>query len=281
MDWIELHPDGGFFDDADDVKIVQKETKIDDKGKGKESEGDVEAKPVPEGFKKALKCGQCEKTFAGVEMAQLHASKTGHDDFTETVAKELSEEEKAEKLRELKEKLALKRAADAELEKERELENERLRRKTGKETEELQREREMKLYEKIRREQLKEQQEEKRAKERILAMIEEDRRERLSKMAKTDEQPAKRVAESEPLHKPTPTDSARVQIRLSDGRSFKYTLKSKCTLHDLVELVAKDLPDLVGRTFVLMPDQRILTAVDHNISLEQLGMSPSATLLLK
>lgn len=284
LDWIEEHPDGGFFDDdkvpADDKPIT---TTDDDKGKGKET-GEPEASTViPDDFKKAFKCSQCEKTFASIEMAELHASKTGHDDFSETLAKKLSEEEKAERLQELKQKLAEKRAAEAELEKERELENERLRRKAGKDTKEMKREREMKQYDKIRQEQLKDQAEEKRAKERILAMIEEDRRERMSKLSKTPETVTKQQQQqqSEPLHAPTPTDSARVQIRLSDGRALKYTIKSQSTLHDLVELVAKDHPDLEGRTFIMMPDNRVLTAVDHKVTLEKLGMSPSATLLLK
>ena len=280
LDWIEENPNGDLLDFADS----KQETTED--GKGKEIDDDIvepvleSSEQVPEGFKKAFKCNACDCTLASVELAQLHASKTGHDDFSETVAKKLTEEEKKLKLEELKAKLEEKRAQQAEAEKQRQLENEKIRRKAGKEAEELKREREKKEYEKLRAAQQREQQEAKAAKDRILAMIEEDKKERARKFG--GGLAVEKSPELAPIQPPTPTDSARIQLRLPDGRSKKYTLEAKATFKDLVNLIHTDCQEaLVPNVFfILQPGNQRLKESDADKTLESLGMSPSATILL-
>ncbi len=63
----------------------------------------------------SLKCDDCGKLLRDHAAAEFHASKTEHQNFSESteVLKPLTAEEKAAKLQELKEKLAVKRAAKA------------------------------------------------------------------------------------------------------------------------------------------------------------------------
>lgn len=280
LDWIEAHPDG------ESDKGKEKMDDIDNK-KGEslfDQPSQVEDDTALEGFRKVLKCNSCDTTFSSAELAQLHATKTGHDDFSESLAKQLTEEEKAVKLQQLKTKLAEKKAMEAEAEKEQNLENERIRRKAGKENEDAKREREKKNLEKIRQDHQREQEEARKSKERILAMIEEDKRERERKFAKhSEEDVSKEPVDLQPaaMRPQTPTDSARIQVKLPDGRALKYNMKATDTFLDLVDRIATDYPDIDGHTLFMSPERRQLNSIDHKVTLAALGMSPSATLMMQ
>lgn len=77
-------------------------------------------------------CGKLFKTNLEVE---FHATKSGHDSFSESTEEKrpLTEEEKKEQLRLLEEKMRQKRKEREELEKKEALEKERLRIRSGKE----------------------------------------------------------------------------------------------------------------------------------------------------
>lgn len=274
LDWIEEHPNYAPNNDKG-----REGENVSDKLEHHQSLSADQKEEIPEGFKKALKCSQCEKTFASVELAQLHATKTGHDDFSESLAKQLTGEEKAQKLQELKARLEEKRAAEMSSERDKQVENERIRRKTGREAEQVRREREMKQLEKLRMEQRREQEEAQRAKERVLKMIEEDRQEREKKRGISLQNDDEKSTKGPELKPPTPTDIARVQVKLFDGSSLKYIMKSTDTFHNLMEKIAIDRPILNGRSFLVIPGNRRLTATDYQTTLESLGMSPSVTLM--
>ena len=78
----------------------------------KEEEKEQAGMPEPEAHARSMVCNDCGKKFRGMAQAQFHAEKTGHDDFAESAEElaPLTEEEKKERLAELKEKLAEKRA---------------------------------------------------------------------------------------------------------------------------------------------------------------------------
>lgn len=68
---------------------------------------------------RSLVCNDCGKKFRGQSQAEYHASKTEHVDFSESTEEiaPLTEEEKKDKLAELRQKLAAKRAGQSEQDK--------------------------------------------------------------------------------------------------------------------------------------------------------------------
>lgn len=68
---------------------------------------------------RSLVCNECGKKFRSQSQAEFHASKTEHTDFSESTEElaPLTEEQKKERLEELRQKLAAKRAAQAEQDK--------------------------------------------------------------------------------------------------------------------------------------------------------------------
>lgn len=68
---------------------------------------------------RSLICNDCGKKFRGQSQAEFHASKSGHVDFAESTEEiaPLTEEQKKEKLDELRAKLASKRADQSKVEK--------------------------------------------------------------------------------------------------------------------------------------------------------------------
>ena len=68
---------------------------------------------------RSLVCNDCGKKFRGQSQAEFHASKSGHVDFSESTEElaPLTEDQKKEKLAELREKLAEKRAGQSEQDK--------------------------------------------------------------------------------------------------------------------------------------------------------------------
>ena len=85
-----------------------------------ESKGSGSAVPtITDDAARSLKCDDCGKMFRNTAEAEFHASKTQHENFsqsTEEIAP-LTEEEKKAKLEALKQKLAAKRAGQTEQDK--------------------------------------------------------------------------------------------------------------------------------------------------------------------
>lgn len=88
---------------------------------GGSKEGEDEKGPAlqPGEEPRSLACNECGKKFRSQAQAEFHASKSGHADFSESTEEiaPLTEEEKKAKLEELRQKLAAKRAAQAEQDK--------------------------------------------------------------------------------------------------------------------------------------------------------------------
>lgn len=75
---------------------------------------------------RSLVCNECGKKFRSQAQAEFHASKTEHTDFSESTEElaPLTEEQKKERLEELRQKLAAKRGAQAEQDKAEQIKNE-------------------------------------------------------------------------------------------------------------------------------------------------------------
>ena len=83
----------------------------------------------------SLQCDDCDRLFKTPALAEFHATKSGHQNFSESkeVIAALTEEEKKQKLQELKERLAEKRVQQAKIDMEEQKANELIKRKSGRE----------------------------------------------------------------------------------------------------------------------------------------------------
>ncbi|KAL0058762.1 hypothetical protein AAF712_014534 [Marasmius tenuissimus] len=204
----------------------------------------------------SIKCSQCGKIFKNTALANFHAEKSGHDQFEESTEeiKPLTEEEKKERLAELRAKMADKRSKKAVEDAADQKANEALRRKAGKDMgkiqEDLKAKEAIKEAEQKRRDKIEEQQ----ARARVKAQIEADKRERAEKAARE-----KALREGKPLpdsgSAPAPAAAAspsapsgvagrdfketRLQIRMSTGgQPYTTTLSSDAPLREVAEFIA-------------------------------------------
>lgn len=85
----------------------------------KEAQDEEASALLPGEQPRSLVCNECDKKFRGQSQAEFHASKSGHVDFAESTEEiaPLTEEQKKQRLAELREKLAAKRAVLSEQDK--------------------------------------------------------------------------------------------------------------------------------------------------------------------
>ncbi|KAG9199619.1 hypothetical protein G6514_008279 [Epicoccum nigrum] len=276
LDWIEKHQDRPL----DEIKAEQASA----------AEEPPELKPGEEA--KSLVCEDCGKKFRSVAQAEFHGSKTGHENFAESTEEiaPLTEEEKKQRLEELKQKLALKRAAQAEQDKEERKKNEQIRMKSTKETqeakEELQKKEQIKEAQAKRAEKLADQE----AKKRVLAKLEADKQER---KRKAELERAQRAGNAPPpAHRePAPTSSgpstskpasayteARLALQTPAGRVTK-TFPVETTLFEVAHALEQDGAAVVS-TFTTNFPKKVFDRSDFGMSLKEAGMVPSAALIV-
>lgn len=200
LDWLESHQDSGeeeqFHDAADSLEAA-----------AEPEDAQESSKPS------CLKCNTCDKRFTSVDFAQMHAARTGHDDFSESseAVPVLTHAEKQQKLEELRARLAEKRSQNEELAKIEVQRNETIRRKAGKESLDARRALLDREAEKLAKERARDRREEQLLRERIKAQIDEDRA-RLKEKA-TDFVPAKPAASSGVEQQPiVHSDMVRLQV---------------------------------------------------------------------
>ncbi|KAJ8093014.1 hypothetical protein PM082_011335 [Marasmius tenuissimus] len=248
---------------------------------------------------KSIKCSQCGKIFKNTALANFHAEKSGHDQFEESTEeiKPLTEEEKKERLAELRAKMADKRSKKAVEDAADQKANEALRRKAGKDMgkiqEDLKAKEAIKEAEQKRRDKIEEQQ----ARARVKAQIEADKRERAEKAARE-----KALREGKPLpdsgSAPAPAAAAspsapsgvagrdfketRLQIRMSTGgQPYTTTLSSDAPLREVAEFIAaQNLAANVDTVTIAQHfPRKTFSPSDFSKSLRDLGLTPSAVLI--
>ncbi|KZT69290.1 hypothetical protein DAEQUDRAFT_726872 [Daedalea quercina L-15889] len=251
---------------------------------------------------KSIKCSQCGKVFRTTALANYHAEKSGHDQFEESAEeiKPLTEEEKKQKLAELREKMAAKRAAKAKEDAKEHLANEAIRRKGGRDLNEIREELKAKEVKKDLEAKKREKLEDAQARARVKAQIEADKRERAEKAAR---EKALREGRPVPGASAAPAAAApavaaaasaaphtagkdypetRLQIRLaSGGQPYTTTLPSDSTLREVAEFVAAQTlsVDAETVTFAMHFPRKQFTRSDFAKSLRDLGLTPSAVLI--
>jgi len=134
----------------------------------------------------SYKCNDCGKILSNMANLELHANKTGHSDFAESTDQitPLTEEQKRNKMLEIKDLLAAKRAERLEQERKDNIEREKQRRLMG---QEISKTREQLEIEQRKREaymKKKEKMDAKHERERIRAELEKDKLERLANKGK-------------------------------------------------------------------------------------------------
>ncbi|KAJ3532075.1 hypothetical protein NM688_g7477 [Phlebia brevispora] len=269
---------------------------------------------------KSIKCTQCGKVFRNTALAQYHAEKSGHDQFEESTEeiKPLTEEEKKQKLEDLRAKMAVKRAAKAKEDEKEARANEAIRRKSGKDINEIREELKQKeilkeaeakrrglwhqsftqCFEFTQHYQRSEKIEDAKARAAIKAQIEADKKARHEKAAREKAlREGREIVDSSagaPSTNPSAITSAtsglagrdypqtRLQIRMaSGGQPYTTTLPSDSTLREVAEFLAGQtlLVDVETVSFAQHFPRKQFSQADFSRTLRDLGLTPSAVLI--
>lgn len=248
---------------------------------------------------KSIKCTECGKVFKNTALANYHAEKSGHDQFEESTEeiKPLTEEEKQQKLTELRDKIAAKRGVKAQQEAVEARANEAIRRKSGKDVGKLKDE--MLAKELVKEAELKrrEKLEDAKAKAAVKAQIEADKKARAEKAAREkalrDGQP---IVDAPASGSTTPVATAssssgtsgrdfkdtRLQIRMATGGTpYTTTLPSDATLREVAEFVAAQTlsVDVETVNFAQHFPRKTFSRDQFSKTLRELGLTPSAVLI--
>ncbi|CAO3678763.1 unnamed protein product [Umbelopsis vinacea] len=284
MDWLLEHSEDADIDEeiSEGQSLLtpttlgaQATTATEDEGEIKEGEQTAQS----------LICNDCQKLFRDAAAAERHAIRTTHQNFSESTEaiKPLTEEEKKEKLAELKARMAEKRALRQLQEKEEQKSNEKIRRKTGQEItlakEKLEEEQLKKAFDAKK----KEKEADKLAKAKIRAQIEADKKERAakrdaSKQATQAQASALAAEAAKPTVKKEYTD-ARLQIRLSGGAPITQTFPATNQLEDVARFL-RDNGHAQSFTLSTPFPRKTFQADDYSKTLKELDLVPSGVLLL-
>lgn len=240
---------------------------------------------------KSLVCDDCGKQFRTTAMAEFHASKSGHENFSESTEelKPLTEEEKKKKLDEMRAALAEKRSRQSEQDKIDQKKNDAIKRKATRETqdmkEELQRKEQIKEAEKKRQEKAADIE----AKKRIKAKIEADKEERRRKAeeakalregkAPAAAAPVAPAAPSAPKSSASYTD-ARLRFQTSSG-TVQKSFPAETTLFEVAEALKTDGTVAGVNSFMMTFPRKTFTPDDFGQTLREVGLVPSGVLVVQ
>ncbi|KAL8857348.1 MAG: hypothetical protein Q9178_006114 [Gyalolechia marmorata] len=285
LEWLETHQDKSY------------EEIVATSAEAANSEDDPHAEPEalkPGEEAHSLVCNECGKKFRSQAQAEFHASKTQHVDFAESTEEiaPLTEEEKKARLEELRQKLAEKRAGMSDQDKIDKKRNEEIRRKSTKETQDIKEDLKKKEQLKEAAAKRKEKQDEIDAKARIKAKIAADKEERRLRAEKEKAEREGRAAPvaAQPMPAPTkagPVESkpasayteARLRLQTSAG-NLQKTFPVTTTLFEIAAAVTQDTGTEV-QSFTQNFPKKVFDAVDFGATLKELGLVPSASLIVK
>ncbi|CAJ2502813.1 Uu.00g102070.m01.CDS01 [Anthostomella pinea] len=239
----------------------------------------------------SLVCNECGKKFRSTSEAEFHASKSGHSDFAESTEQiaPLTEEEKKQKLEELKERARARKAGKAEAEKEEHKRNEQIRQKATRETQDLKEELARKEQIKEAAKKRQEKTEELEAKQRIKAKIEADKQER---KRKAEEAKAAREGRAVPAAAaPAPAapaaarpaanhSEARLRLQTSGGNVMKV-LPADTTLFEVAQMLEHEDSVTVTKFVQNFPRKVFEGSLDFGKTLKEAGLVPSAALIVQ
>ncbi|KAI9145290.1 ubiquitin-related domain-containing protein [Paraphysoderma sedebokerense] len=222
-----------------------------------------------------------QSNVSAADVADAAEEKSEQEQINANV--QLTAEQKAAKLEELKQKMAARRIERQREEKEQAKERERLRRKAGQDMTEVKKALEEKEMAKILEQKKREKAEEKAAKAKIMAQIEADRRERQRKAqeAKSGSSGSLNTAATPTVQASTAPvtnyDTARLQIRVQGQAPLTESFQATDTLaHVMTWLSQKGVNGNLSMTF----PRKVFGQGDMQKSLKELGLVPSAALML-
>lgn len=238
---------------------------------------------------KSLVCDDCGKQFRTTAMAEFHASKSGHENFSESTeeVKPLSEEEKKAKLDEMRAALAEKRARQSLQDREDAKKNDAIKRKATKETQDMKEELQRKEQIKEAARKKQEKQADLEAKRRIKAKIEADKEERRRKAEEakaaregrapaTAPEPAAAAAPSQPKSSASYTE-ARLRFQ-TPGGPVQKSFPAETTLFEVAEALKAD--GTAVSSFTMTFPRKVFESVDFGQTLREVGLVPSGVLIV-
>jgi hypothetical protein len=241
---------------------------------------------------RSLVCNDCGKKFRSTAQAEFHASKTEHQDFSESTEEiaPLTEEEKKQKLADLKEKLAEKRAVQSEQDKIDKKRNEEINRKKTKESQDIKEQ--LKMKESIKDAELKRKEKaaDVEAKRRIQAKIAADKEERRLKNEREKAQRAGQalppvataVPESTPAATSKPASAyteTRLRLQTENGNVMK-TFPVDTTLFEVAAVLSEE-SGIEVESFTQTFPRKVFNNEFFGETLKDLKMVPSASLIVK
>ncbi|KYN06506.1 PREDICTED: UBX domain-containing protein 1 [Cyphomyrmex costatus] len=240
---------------------------------------------------KSMKCDVCGKLFKSNLEVEFHATKSGHDRFSESTEekKPLTEEEKREQLKMLEEKLRQKRKEREEQEKINAFEREKNRIRSGKEMSEARKKLEELEMQKLLEQRKREKAEEKEARQRVRAQIEADKAARRAKAAAESNQTINTTSvslsatpSSTSTHHRKDYTETRLQLRLTNGQTLTQSFGSKEQLSAVRLFIEMNRTDDNG-PFQLMTTfpKKVFTDEDYDTPLDVLGLVPSAVVIVQ
>ena len=241
---------------------------------------------------RSLVCNDCGKKFRSTAQAEFHASKTEHQDFSESTEEiaPLTEEEKKQKLADLKEKLAEKRAVQSEQDKIDKKRNEEINRKKTKESQDIKEQ--LKMKESIKEAELKRKEKaaDVEAKRRIQAKIAADKEERRLKNEREKAQRAGQALPPVATAAPEPTPAAtskpasaytetRLRLQTANGNVMK-TFPVDTTLFEVAAALNEE-SGMEVESFTQTFPRKVFNNEFFGETLKDLKMVPSASLIVK
>ncbi|CAO3594201.1 unnamed protein product [Absidia cylindrospora] len=291
MDWLLEHPEvtdepeEGDSDKGNSLGASTTETTTSAAGPedGEINDGEQTAQ--------SLICNDCQKLFRDATSAERHAIKTQHQNFSEStqVIKPLTEEEKKQKLAELKARLAEKRAKESQTSVEDQKQAERLRRKAGQDMSSVKEEMEAKEMKKVMEAKKREKELDRIAKANIKAKIEQDKLERQAKREAAKRSTTQETSSAAPMTASAPASAsrpvkseyneARLQIRIPNGPPLTQTFPADAKLNDVynhLKTNGVNGPFQLSTTF----PRKTFGEADLEKTLKELGLTPSSALAL-
>ena len=241
---------------------------------------------------RSLVCDDCGKRFRSTAQAEFHASRTQHENFSESTEEiaPLTEEQKKQKLQEMREKLAAKRAMQAEQDKLDRKKNEQIRMKATKESQDIKEELAKKEQLKEMQKKKKEKEEDAAAKRRVLEKLEADKAERKRKAEAEKAAREGRAAPVQQVQAPVATSSGpvtskpasayaetRLALQTSGGRVMK-SFPVETTLFEVAHSLEEQ--GVTVNSFSTTFPKKVFDRTDFGMTLKEAGMIPSAALIV-
>ncbi|ORX52309.1 hypothetical protein DM01DRAFT_1336692 [Hesseltinella vesiculosa] len=289
MDWLLSHPE--VSDDPEEEPQGQS-LAASANPTSTETTADADEDEIQPGEQTAqsLRCNECQKLFKDPAAAERHAIRTQHQDFSESteVIKPLTEEEKQQKLVELKARLAEKRAEQAMISAEEEKVAERLRRKAGRDMSEIRAELEAAEMKKMLAAKKQEKEDDRARRAKIKAQIEQDKLERKAKR-----EAAKREQTGAAVPAPTPVSNlppaapkgnytdARLQIRIPNANPLTQTFSADSKLQQVFDFLVNEKGVAGSFTLGTTFPRKTFGPDDQTKTLKELNLVPSCALILQ